>query len=491
MDQDPSSQGTQTEHGTTATDCYAGPILLDRYEVIGEAGRGGMGVVYCCRDRLSDRLVAIKRVPKELEWNPSTMEQIRRNFQLVERLHHPHIAAMKTIERDPSSGAYFLVMEYVKGRHVRAYREQLGGKMELPRIIALLRPVAEALDYAHRERIVHRDIKPENLMVNDQDQVKILDFGIAGQFHDTLSALKHARHDSSGTRPYMAPEQWRGEYQNAATDQYALAVVVYELLTGTPPFTSKDPDALREAVLQHTPARPEGLSQAAWNALSRGLAKQRNDRHVSCVDMMNALAGSRRNLTQPLVATAVVAFLAAGLLLAVVPDRTKPRTETPAIEPATDPVTDAAAAQDGIAVDSFAYSGTDPFPAVELQELIRKEIETRGVTTAAAGSAAARFQLSGTITEQKRSWSEGSLGGRTFTNEWMVYRISMTMTDRLSGESAHTNLEHAVVVEQAGLASAQLARGRQRQAAWRRESIESLGREVVAWADAIRSEWKP
>jgi serine/threonine protein kinase len=267
----------------------ADDVLLGRYRVLKELGRGGMGIVYLCHDRVTHTEVAVKRVPAALEKDPETMEQIRENFRLVEKLRHPHIAGLKNLEEDPQTGAYLLVMEYVAGQNLRQFRLQRGGRLSWPEILSLVRPVAEALDYAHSEKIIHRDIKPENILVTGEGRIKVLDFGIAGEFHDSLSQARQRQSEWSGTRPYMAPEQWRGEYQNAATDQYALAVVIYELSAGRPPFSGKDTAALREAILQEPPPRPDDMEENVWTALRKSLAKQRGERYRRCQDLLCAL----------------------------------------------------------------------------------------------------------------------------------------------------------------------------------------------------------
>jgi serine/threonine protein kinase len=396
------------DHAGPAT-LRVGRTLLKRYEVLAPLGQGGMGVVWRCRDRIAQTIVAVKQVPVELERHAPTMEQIRRNFRLVEKLHHPNIGALKTLEQDPATGAYFVIMEFVEGISLREHRQRRGGRLALGEALELLRPVAAALDYAHRERVIHRDIKPENILVDERGRVKLLDFGIAGQFHDSLSELKHRRHDSSGTRPYMAPEQWRGEYQNAATDQYALAAVLYELLAGQPPFVGEDADALREAVLQEEPARLPDVARPAWRALRRGLAKQRARRHASCTHFIAAF--TRRNRT---------GWWAAGTLAAAVavtglwpeqshrPDlRPSPPAETGSL-PATSAVHPV-----GPTAFELAYTGDDAFPREEFLAHLE-----------AAAPATHDRSLSCRITQQERARETGAVSGVAYQNDHIVYQVS-------------------------------------------------------------------
>jgi len=269
----------------------SGRLLLGRYRMLGELGRGGMGVVCRCLDEVSGIEVAVKALPPEVSHSPAEMAEVRENFRMVERLHHPNIAAVKTLEREPATGAYFLVMELAEGADLSSWRKQQGGKVSLESCLAILRPIAQALEYAHSRKIIHRDVKPANVIIGPDGAAKVLDLGLAAQIQASLSRVSQAHYSAAGTPPYMAPEQWRGQRQTGATDQYALAVMAYELLAGRLPFETSDAVALRESVLRELPERPEGIAGGVWAALLRGLAKERDMRHWSCVGFVEALAG--------------------------------------------------------------------------------------------------------------------------------------------------------------------------------------------------------
>ena len=214
-------------------------LIADRYEVRGELGKGGMGIVYRCYDRKSGVDVALKTISPELVQSGWEMEEIRRNFQLVYNLHHPHIASYNTIEND-DAGNCFLVMECVDGEELRYFLRRKRNENEFTEalVIKLVKQIASALDYAHTAGIVHKDIKPANIMVDRNGNMKILDFGLAAQIHSSLSRVTNVQDkDTSGTMPYIAPEQWRGRSAREAADQYALAATVYEIFSGTPPLT--------------------------------------------------------------------------------------------------------------------------------------------------------------------------------------------------------------------------------------------------------------
>ncbi len=278
----------------------AGDVILGRYRVTEELGQGGMGVVYRCFDAVAGIDVALKALPPEVAHNSGEMEEVRANFRLVSKLHHPNIANVNTLERDVVTGDYYLIMECVDGYDVRQWvrrRREDGRPLTLDEVTIIAYRIAEALDYAHEQGVIHRDIKPSNVRVNFEGEVKVLDFGLAAQLHMSLSRVSQATHGTSGTGPYMAPEQWRGQRQGTTADQYALAATVYELLGGTPPFENHDTAVLREAVLKDAPLPLKGVPSHVNAALLRGLDKVPEQRFESCAEFVKALAGSRRQET--------------------------------------------------------------------------------------------------------------------------------------------------------------------------------------------------
>ncbi len=272
-----------------------GDVLCGRYKILGELGQGGMGLVFRCLDEVGGVEVAVKMLPPEVSHDTGEMDEVRENFQLVSKLVHTNIATVRTLERDTQSGEYLLVMDCAPGANLRQYRKQKGGKLSLTEALPILRQMAMALDYAHGEKVVHRDIKPTNIMVASDGRVRVLDFGLAAQIHTSFSRVSQVRYGTSGTGPYMAPEQWRGQRQDGKTDQYALGVLAYELLTGHCPFESHEASVLREAVLNDSAEKPNGLSDAAWTALQIALAKNREERFESCTEFVAAMSGARNH----------------------------------------------------------------------------------------------------------------------------------------------------------------------------------------------------
>ncbi|MGI6301332.1 MAG: protein kinase domain-containing protein [Verrucomicrobiota bacterium] len=253
-------------------------------------GRGGIGVVYRCLDTTADVEVAMKGLPTVISHNLVQMENIRSNFKLVHKLYHPNIAAVAHLEKDREAEDYYLVMELAQGQDLQQYRRAFpDDQMPLKEALPILRQVAEALDYAHSKGVIHRDIKPSNIMVGPDGDIKVLDFGLAAQVHSSMSRLSAEKYSTSGTAPYMAPEQWRGRRQDARTDQYALAVTAYELLSGYVPFENPDHDIMRSAVLNEDPEPIEGLPAPIWRVLKRALSKDAKARFEACSDFVQAL----------------------------------------------------------------------------------------------------------------------------------------------------------------------------------------------------------
>ena len=276
----------------------AGEEILGRYVVTRELGQGGMGVVYECLDKVGGVKVAVKALPPELSHNSVEMEEVRENFELVYKLNHPNIASVKTLERD-GKGEYFLVMDVAEGVSLRKWLrdKRKAGGVSPNEVVGVLRQVAAALDYAHAKKVVHRDVKPGNVMIDPSGEVKVLDFGLAAQIRTSLSRASQAYRGTSGTGPYMAPEQWLGKPQDGKADQYALAVMAYEMLAGRLPFENSELAVLKDAVLRGEADSIPGIPKGAMRALRRAMAKRKEERFGSCGEFVEALGGTggRRN----------------------------------------------------------------------------------------------------------------------------------------------------------------------------------------------------
>ena len=339
----PDMDKTMPGHHDRKTDgrFEAGDLIMHRYKVLAELGQGGMGVVYKCFDEIAGIEVALKALPPELSHNTLEMEDIKDNFQLVHNLHHPNIASSNNLERNPENGNYYLIMECCEGEDLRRWikRKRNDNPLTLNDVLPVIKQVAEALDYAHAQKIMHRDIKPGNIMIDSVGNVKVLDFGLAAQIHTSMTRVSMAYHGTSGTGPYMAPEQWRGKKQGAASDQYALAVMTYEMLSGDLPFESPDPAVLQQAVLTQEADPIEGLPAAAQNALKRAMSKEAADRFNSCADFAAALGGAKVGKAKKvssgksgsawkwIAAVIVLALLAGGVYFVVKQEKNEERAE--------------------------------------------------------------------------------------------------------------------------------------------------------------------
>ena len=285
----------------TIVDKPANGDLLDRidqYELVRELGGGGFGTVFLAKDTVSGVEVAVKGLPPFVKNNREEMENIRANFNLVHDIHHPHIAAALVLHPAKSvsyasndvgmklrvsSGDTLLVMAYAPGVTLSQWRKQFPeNKVPLEKAIEITRQIAEALDYAHERKVVHRDIKPANVMIEtDSDgkvTARVLDFGLAAEIRSSMSRVSQSITDTSGTRPYMAPEQWLGREQGKETDLYALAVLFNELVTGKVPFASVfdtgDPVLMMNVIEMKNPELSSELSKPIRLALTKALAKK-------------------------------------------------------------------------------------------------------------------------------------------------------------------------------------------------------------------------
>ena len=269
-------------------------ILGEKYELLEQIGRGGMGVVWKANDKVADRLVALKFVPRELNRFETEMQRVRETFKKVHALQHQAICPIYTLE-DGGHLGYYLVMKYLEGETLDSYVQRKSAQsavLPLNQVVALLSRVAAALDYAHQEGVIHRDIKPSNIFLvksGGKLHVQVIDFGLADEIRTSMIRTSQAQIEISGTRPYMAPEQWRGRPQSAATDQYALAVVAYELLAGELPFKGGDVTMLRLAVMNDMPEPIATLSNSTNDVLRKALAKDAADRFATCRQFIAAL----------------------------------------------------------------------------------------------------------------------------------------------------------------------------------------------------------
>ncbi|MDO4551056.1 MAG: bifunctional serine/threonine-protein kinase/formylglycine-generating enzyme family protein [Planctomycetia bacterium] len=270
----------------------SGMILAEKYRLENQAGQGGMGVVWKAFDVVGERNVALKFVPKEIRHNEAAMYQVKETFKTIQALNHQYICPVYALERDAKFG-YYIVMMWLKGMTLAEFRKQKNFRQEM--ILPILKPLAVALDYAHKQGVIHRDVKPGNIFLPKSDNgtirsVQLIDFGLAAEIQVSMTLHTTSQVKTSGTMAYMPPEQWRGRTQDARTDQYALATVAYELYSGHLPFMAANTEMLRLCVLQDPPDEIKSVPAHVNSALQKALAKDRKERFASCTDFVNALS---------------------------------------------------------------------------------------------------------------------------------------------------------------------------------------------------------
>ncbi|MEN5073627.1 Stk1 family PASTA domain-containing Ser/Thr kinase [Isoptericola cucumis] len=290
-------------------------VLAGRYEVGELIGRGGMAEVHIGHDTRLGRTVAIKVLRSDLARDPSFLARFRREAQSAAALNHPAIVAVydtgEDTHTDPqgaTSHVPFIVMEYVEGHTVRDILQD-GAAVPIEEAVEITAGILSALEYSHQAGIVHRDIKPANVMITPTGAVKVMDFGIARAMADSAATMTQT-HAVIGTAQYLSPEQARGEQVDARSDLYSTGCVLFELLTGRPPFIGDSPVAVAYQHVGQAAQRPSELASDVPEVLDRivlkALTKDRDDRYSTAAefraDLDSALRGG--NVTAPLLGAA-------------------------------------------------------------------------------------------------------------------------------------------------------------------------------------------
>src|SRR3984893_12415358 len=233
--------------------------ILGHYRIVEHIGAGGMGEVYRAHDEQLDRDVALKVLPTGTLANEVARQRFRREGLALAKLNHQNVAAV--YEFGSQDGVDFLVMELIRG--VTLDIKLIGGALSEREVVRLGTQIAEGLEAAHEQRIVHRDLKPGNLRITSDGKLKILDFGLAQLMEPenqvALTTKLTLSQGVTGTLPYMAPEQLRGETTDARSDIWAVGVVLYEMATGKRPFDQKIPTALADDIIHKPPLPPRQL----------------------------------------------------------------------------------------------------------------------------------------------------------------------------------------------------------------------------------------
>ena len=271
---------------------YIGQLLDDRYELLEVIGTGGMAVVYKARDHRLNRLVAVKVLKDEFSRDEEFCRRFRAEGLAVAMLSHPNI--VQVFDVSSSDSAYFIVMELIDGISLKQYMEAKG-ILNWKETLHFASQIAKGLEHAHSRGIVHRDIKPHNVMVLKDGSVKVTDFGIAQVMNQSNTLTKEAL----GSVHYISPEQAKGSTTDCRSDIYSLGVVMFEMMTGRPPYDGQSPVAV---AIQHinggapmptslNPNIPAGMEQIIMKAM----ALEPKDRYSSATQMLEDLEEFRKN----------------------------------------------------------------------------------------------------------------------------------------------------------------------------------------------------
>jgi serine/threonine-protein kinase len=258
--------------------------MLDHYRIDRTIARSGMSVLFQATDMNDGRQVAIKVPHPEMESDPVLFERFKREQEIGQTLDHPGV--VKTYDGEERSRIY-MVIEWLDGRLLRAILNE-ERKLPIERAVQLTVSICDALDYMHKHGVVHRDLKPENIMVDAEDHIKLIDFGIAMK-EDARRLTFTNMTATLGTPDYISPEQVKGQRGDQRSDIYALGVMLYEMLTGETPFSGPNPLAvMNERVLKDpTPARKlnPAISPELQEILYRALERDPRHRYATASEM--------------------------------------------------------------------------------------------------------------------------------------------------------------------------------------------------------------
>src|SRR3954452_15063284 len=271
---------------------------VNQYKILEKIGSGGQGTVYKALDTKLHRTVVIKILPPELTAKTANFKRFEREAQLCSQLDHPNICTIYDFHS--ADGVFYIAMQYIEGKNVR---QLVGGRpLEVRSALSIAIQVTDALAYAHSKNIIHRDIKAGNIMVSQNGQAKILDFGLAKLLeddqHDKTDGVDRTEITELGipygTATYAAPEQAKGERADARSDIFSTGVLLYEMLTGIWAFQGKTVIDVRHQVLYGTPKplldmRPEPTPPLLQAIIDKALAKEPKNRYQKIDEMRDDL----------------------------------------------------------------------------------------------------------------------------------------------------------------------------------------------------------
>ncbi len=284
----PPAPATQPLAQAQTTERHIGKYIVKR-----ELGRGGMGTVYLAEQPGLGREVAIKELILSAVADPIALKRFIQEAQVMARASHPNLVQVHDLEQ--IGDANYIVLEFVRGKSLRDVLNQ--GSLALPQTFAVMHGVLQALDYAHKRAIVHRDMKPENVLMSDEGNVKVADFGIARLMDDSGAGSTATKTGTTvGTPQYMSPEQVASSKVDGRSDLYSTGIMFYELVVGQPPFTASDADGPFTLMAKHVQAPPKppsvhrpGLDMGLEEVILKALSKRPEDRYQTGQEFDDAM----------------------------------------------------------------------------------------------------------------------------------------------------------------------------------------------------------
>jgi eukaryotic-like serine/threonine-protein kinase len=265
-------------------------VLNNRYELVAQQGSGGMSVIYKATDRSLGRTVAIKILRPSLTQDPAFLGKFQQEARSVAKMAHPNIVTVHDVGSDGPT--HYIVMEMIEGSDLKKVIKTQGA-LPFPKALNYAIKICDGLGYAHRSRLVHADVKPQNILINQDDVIKITDFGIAQAYTDTMPQTR--AEVVWGSPHYFAPEQAKGEKPSPASDVYSIGIVMFEMFTGRLPFVGASQRELAMAHIQAeiprakdvNPSVPEEIS----NIIAKVMSKRPNDRFNHADQLGHILQG--------------------------------------------------------------------------------------------------------------------------------------------------------------------------------------------------------
>ena len=394
----PHTQGDPTGDETVrlpTVELSSGDIFAKRYQVIDELGVGGMGRIYRVLDKKLGEEIALKLIRPEIASDRATIDRFAAELKLARQIVHKNVARMFDLNEE--TGVPYITMEYVQGENLKRLLRKVG-RLFAGQAIPIACQISEGLAEAHRLGIVHRDLKPQNIMIDEDGQAKILDFGLA-RLQRTDEEMK--KHELSGTPAYMSPEQVRGEPVDGRSDLYSLGVLMYEMLTGALPFKAASARELVQKHLTEPPRDPRelnpGISAGLSQVVMKCLEKDPGTRFQTAVEVREALdclptpaprpetevigpVPFWRRLVRPAVITALLALVVYGSYrLFLMASRRTPSTSTIAVLPVTDISSDPMRTDLGRPVQEAIATGLAGVPNLNVvPRLTVDSIDTKG-----------------------------------------------------------------------------------------------------------------